>query len=76
MQPDELKDRVEAKRRELRQRLVELADDTGEYGETHEPDTARRIRRGLAEVEGYLYDGWANVSKQVEAKLREWVCDY
>jgi hypothetical protein len=72
MQPEELKDRVEAKRHELRQKLVQLTSDT-----RYEAVAARtRIRRGLAEVESYLYDGWNNVSEQVQSKLRDWVRHY
>ena len=72
MLADELKDRVEAKRHELREKLVALTTDT-----RYEAVAARtRIRRGLAEVESYLYDGWNNVSESVQAKLREWVRHY
>jgi hypothetical protein len=72
MSPDELKDRVEAKRHQMRERLVELTTDT-----RYEAVAARtRIRRGLAEVESYLYDGWNNVSTSVQAKLRDWVRHY
>lgn len=72
MNPDELKDRVEVKRHELRQKLGVLTTDT-----RYEAVAARtRIRRGLAEVESYLYDGWNNVSEQVQTKLRDWVRHY
>src|SRR5687767_3783281 len=68
---DELKDRILAKRHELRARLAELkADARAEAIEKRE-----RIERKLQLLERTLKDGWDRLSGKAVASLNEWLKD-
>jgi hypothetical protein len=66
---DELKDRIEAKRLELRARFDTLKADG-----RHEAIAAKnKVKQGLDELDDTLRDGWDKVSEAVHAKLDEWL---
>ncbi len=66
---EELKDRVEARRHAMRARLSELKADT-----RHEAiEASQKIKRGLAELDDYLKDGWDKMSEGVHGKLSSWL---
>ncbi len=66
---DELKDRIESKRHELQARLAELRADA----RAEAIESRRKIERSLEELEGYLKDGWHNLSEGVSSKLNHWL---
>ncbi len=65
----ELKDRVEARRLELKAKLLKLK------AETHHDAVAARdkIQHALGEVEETIKDGWDKVTDGAKAKLQEWL---
>ena len=66
---DELKARVEAKRKELEKKLADLkvqAHETSNEEKAH-------LEAKLEELKTNLKDGWDNVSEQTAAKLNEWL---
>lgn len=66
---DDLKDRVEAKRAELRARMKALKIDG-----RHDVIVARdQLKAGLIELDVTLKDGWDKASAAVEAKLNAWL---
>ena len=66
---DDLKDRVEAKRAELRARMKALKVDS-----RHDVIVARdQLKAGLIELDVTLKDGWDKASAAVEAKLNAWL---
>jgi hypothetical protein len=66
---DELKNRVEAKQRELQARYLELKADTQERTR----DERDRVKRKLDELQDAVKDGWDNLSERVAAKLNDWL---
>jgi hypothetical protein len=66
---DELKDRIEARKHELMQKLNDLkADSRKEASEGRD-----RIKARLSELEDALKEGWNNVSESVAGKLNHWL---
>ena len=66
---DELKDRIEARRHAMRARLSELKADS-----RHEAiEASQKIKKGLAELDDYLKEGWDKVSDSVSGKLNQWL---
>ena len=68
-QKDELKTRVEAKRKELQARAKELRADSQKHGR----ETLEKVENKLKELDRMLRDGWDNVSETTSAKLNEWL---
>ena len=65
----ELKDRVEAKKHELRARLAQRKAGA----RTDAGDAYTSVKKKLDELEGHLKDGWDKVGDKVSAKLNEWL---
>jgi hypothetical protein len=66
---DQLEERVEAKRLELRARLAKLKAET-----RHDSVPAKdAVLRSLAELDETLTAGWDTASDEVRAKLGEWL---
>lgn len=66
---DELRDRIESKRKELESKLYEYRANTREKGR----ETADEIENRLSELGEMLHTGWENVSDTVAGKLNEWL---
>lgn len=66
---DELKNRVEAKQRELQSRYLELKADAQEKTRVERD----RVKRKLDELQETVKDGWDSVSDKVAAKLNDWL---
>ncbi len=70
-QKNELRSRVEAKRRRLEARVEELkADATAAARKERE-----EAERELASLRSTLTEGWENVTERVAKKLNEWLRD-
>lgn len=68
---DELRDRVEAKRKRLEARLAELKADS----RAEARDERERLEKQLADVGASLREGWENLSEKAAGKLNEWLSD-
>lgn len=66
---DELKNRVQAKQRELEARYLELKADAQERTR----EERARVKRKLDELQESVKDGWDNLSDRVAAKLNDWL---
>jgi DNA anti-recombination protein RmuC len=66
---DELKNRVEAKQRELQARYLELKADTQERAR----EERDRVKRKLEELQEAIVEGWDNLTDRVAAKLNDWL---
>jgi phage-related protein len=66
---DELKARVQAKRKELEAKLHQLkADSRGDAEEAQ-----RSIERKLTELERLVSDGWDRMTESTARKVNEWL---
>lgn len=65
----ELKDRIEARKKELESKLSELKADT--KGEVREK--IDYIGKELKNLKDILSDGWDNVNEKISQKLNEWL---
>jgi len=65
----ELKDRIEAKRKELEARLASFKAD----GRKSSRESKQALEERLAELETTLSDGWDQMSEKVAAKLNRWL---
>ena len=65
----ELKDRVEAKKRQLQSRLSELKADSRSGAR----DEEKRLRERLENLEDTLEKGWDNLTEAVAGKLNAWL---
>ncbi len=68
-QKDELRDRVEAKRKELESKLYEYRANSRQQGR----ETVNEIESRLDELGNMLHTGWENVSDTVAGKLNVWL---
>jgi hypothetical protein len=66
---DELRDRVEARKRELQTKLNDLESDKGKDASAHRD----QIKRELEELETHLKEGWEKVDNTIRAKLGKWL---
>lgn len=66
---DELRNRVEAKQRELQARYLELKADTQERAR----EERDRVKRKLDELQEAVKGGWDTLSDRVAAKLNDWL---
>lgn len=66
---DELKNRVQAKQRELEARYLELKADAQERTR----EERARVKRKLDELQETVKDGWDSLSDRVAAKLNDWL---
>lgn len=70
-QTDELKHRVEAKKKAIESRIAELRADT-----SHQAREEREgLERKLEELGSHLSQGWENVTESVAGKLNDWLHD-
>jgi chromosome segregation ATPase len=67
----ELKLRVEAKKKQLEAQIAKFkADSVSDANETLE-----KLQKRLNSLEGDLKNGWENVSESVAGKLNRWLSD-
>jgi hypothetical protein len=66
---EELKDRIQAKQRELEARFHELKAD----GRAETRDERDRLKSKLDELQETIKTGWDNMSERVSAKLNDWL---
>jgi hypothetical protein len=64
-----LKDRIEARKRELQMKYDDLKADTGNEA----AEKRGKLKRELEELETHLKDGWEKVSDTVRSKLDKWL---
>ena len=70
-QMDELKLRVEAKKKELEAQIAKFrADSTG-----NKNDAIEALQKRLSTLESDLKHGWDNVSESIAGKLNRWLSD-
>jgi hypothetical protein len=68
-QKEELKNRVDARKRVLEARYLELKADTQERAR----EERDRVKRKLDDLQEAVKDGWDNLSDKVAAKLNDWL---
>lgn len=68
-QKEELKNRVDARKRVLEARYLELKADTQERAR----EERDRVKRKLDDLQETVKDGWDNLSEKVAAKLNDWL---
>lgn len=66
---NELKARVEAKKKELEQNLAQLKAEA--HGEKN--DQVERLERQLKELNETIKDGWDNISEAAVEKINSWL---
>jgi len=66
---EELKNRIEAKRKQLEADLAKAKAD----GQGSTNDAAEEIAKKLEELKTSLSDGWDNLSESVSKKLNDWL---
>ncbi|MDY7108535.1 MAG: hypothetical protein SYC29_07840 [Planctomycetota bacterium] len=69
---DELRHRVEAKRKMLEARLEEAKADAA--GATN--DTMRSLRAKLRELDEQIGDGWDSLTEEAAARLNRWLREH
>jgi chromosome segregation ATPase len=68
---DELKLRVEAKKKQLEAQIAKFkADSVGEAN-----DALDKLQKKLKNLEGDLQSGWENVTESIAGKLNRWLSD-
>lgn len=70
-QMNELKLRVEAKKKELEAQIARFKADSA--GNTN--DAVEALQKKLSSLEGDLKNGWENVSESIASKLNSWLSD-
>lgn len=68
-QKDELKNRVEAKQRELQARLSELKANTQQRSR----EELTRIETKLRELKDVLKEGWEDLSESTTRRINQWL---
>lgn len=68
-QKDELRDRVQAKKKEIEARIHKLKADSRSTSR----DEAKKLERKLDELSGQVKGGWDDLSEDVAAKLNDWL---
>ncbi len=66
---EELRDRVEAKRKRLEARLAEARAE----GRKHGREAVEKIQQSLSDLKEMMAGGWDEVSEAVSAKLNAWL---
>lgn len=70
-QKDELRSRVEARRKRLEARVEELKADASASARREKDE----IERELSSLRSTLAKGWDNLTEEVAGKLNEWLRD-
>jgi len=68
---NELKLRVEAKKKELEAQIARVRADS--MGKTN--DAIEALQKKLSTLETDLKDGWENLSESIAGKLNRWLSD-
>ena len=68
-QKEELKNRVQAKRKELEAKLEEAKADVREATR----ENRDKLEKKLKELESTLQNGWDNLTEEVASKLNKWL---
>lgn len=67
----QLKDRIEAKRKHIEARILELKADASEKSHAK----AKELEHELRDLKRYLSDGYENLQDATVSKLNEWLKD-
>jgi DNA anti-recombination protein RmuC len=70
-QREVLRDRVNAKRKEMEAELLKARADAREQGEKMKG----QLEKKLDELNDLLRDGWTNMTEEVASKLNRWLKD-